>query len=121
MGKDHADHAPGEDIMKTKTHITRRATAAYIYHLRSTVMHTTTTIQTLSRILMVVSVGLALSVVLAVTPAHLLWAKEVALNAVDLQGGQHAAMIRGMSVDACPGPVEMTTGIVPAQARPSPR
>jgi hypothetical protein len=37
--------------MKTQTRITRYATAVCIHHVRSTVMHTTTTIQTLSRIL----------------------------------------------------------------------
>ena len=57
-------------------------TAAFIHRLRSTVMHTTTTIQILSRTLVLVaSVWLALAAVpAAATPAHLLWAEEVAQN-----------------------------------------
>src|SRR5437867_3998377 len=68
--------------MQTQTRITRPATVAFIRPLRSTVRHITTTIQTLLRLLMVVaSVWLALSAVpAAATPAHLLWAEEVAMN-----------------------------------------
>src|SRR5215470_1690819 len=66
--------------MKTKPRTTRHATATRIPDRRSTVRHTT--IATLSRLLMVVaSVWLALSAVpAAATPAHLLWAEEVAQN-----------------------------------------